>query len=85
MGQNLPRPEKIAPGSWRTLCVATCAQILIMDPMEPAHDLTLLDYWPIGALALVLVFVVIGVARGLRRPADGSKNKPNIGGGPGGD
>ena len=53
--------------------------------METAEPLTLLDYWPLGALALILVFVVVGVARGLRRPPDGSKNKSNIGGGPNAD
>lgn len=53
--------------------------------METADTLSLLDYWPVGVLALVLAFVVVGVTRGLRRPPDGSKNKSNIGGGPGGD
>lgn len=53
--------------------------------METPGDLNLMDYWPIGVLALILVVVIIGVARGLSRAPDGSKNKSNIGGGPGGD
>ncbi|WP_166486108.1 hypothetical protein [Jannaschia sp. CCS1] len=53
--------------------------------MEPTNPLTLLDYWPLFALGALALLAVVVVFRGIRRPPDGSKNKSNIGGGPGGD
>ena len=48
--------------------------------MRDASDLTLIDYWPLGVLALLAVFCVAVVFRGLRRPGDSSNNQSSGGG-----
>lgn len=47
--------------------------------------MTWLDFWPLYTFGLLVVFAIVVVLRGMRRKPDGSKNKPNIGGGPGAD
>lgn len=48
--------------------------------MTDPTPLTLIDYWPIFALGALALVAVIGVFRGMRRPADDSKNRANGGG-----
>ncbi len=45
--------------------------------MEETAPLTLIDYWPLFALAALAIFAIIVVARGLKRPADDTGNKPS--------
>lgn len=45
--------------------------------MEETAPLTLIDYWPLFALAALAIFAMIVVARGLKRPADDTGNKPS--------
>lgn len=49
-------------------------------PMEPETTRTIFDYWPLFALGVLALFAIVGVTRGLKRPADSSKNNPGGGG-----
>lgn len=48
--------------------------------MEPENTRTLLDYWPFFVLGALAIFAIVGVARGLKLPADNSKNQSSGGG-----
>lgn len=48
--------------------------------MEPTAPLTLIDYWPLFALGALALFAIIVVFRGLRRPANDTKNRARGGG-----
>lgn len=48
--------------------------------MNNAETMTLLDFWPIFALAALAIFAIVVVFRGLRRRPDSSKNRSGGGG-----
>lgn len=48
--------------------------------MQNPDDFTLLDAWPLFALAALALFAFIVVFRGMGRPPDSSQNKSSGGG-----